>query len=834
MFRFRSTSTTRRALAALVLTPLGALGCSGSSFGAAGTPAPDSGPLVDATDEDGNVVVVSGPDASSQTARDAGTDGAYVDAETGDTGAHDAAEGGPACTPGATTCAGDAVVSCTDAGAWSSPAPCPTGTPYCVGNGACGACMPGATQCSDSTSLQTCLTTGNWSAPTTCAGQACVTGSCGGVCVPGATQCANGGVETCSATGEWGAAAACSQGVCQAGACVGNCTPGSTQCSGNGAQTCGSSGQWGSVSACSGQTCVGGECTGVCAPTQTRCTTGNAVQSCAGAGQWGTATACSNQTCLSGQCQGVCAPGQSQCSGAVPQTCDASSGHWISGSVTAGQCGAVCTPGSLQCSSNGVETCGANGQWSAATACNDQTCVAGVCTGVCAPGQKQCSGNGVESCEANGQWSSASNCTNQTCSNGACEGVCAPGQTQCSGAVPQTCNSTDGQWTSGAITAGKCGAVCAPGAVQCSGNGVETCSSVGQWSGAVACTGQTPLCTSGACAPCTGGTTACDDACVNEQTDPNNCGACGHGCLGGTCAAGTCQPITLVSTSNAAGGNVVVDDTSVYWDNQANQVLSCPLGGGCSSGTVVYAAPENWLLYGLALPSATSPYNGFLYVGSADNTTDLTPYIVQVTKATRATKTTIVNGAIVQPEYLAFDSVNTWLYVSDAGNGTANPGTGGALERFKPDGTQFSVVLGSLDEPWMVQSLAIDSNYVYVSAYASGSVYFCPLSGSCGSGNVALAGLGADVQGIYSDGAHLWATAPGGGTVSECGAGQTCGTPTPVAAGQSDPHSVVADANHVAFPRFRGHPDWREYVRRSDPWRSGSDVRLQISSRRMR
>jgi hypothetical protein len=38
----------------------------------------------------------------------------------------------------------------------------------------------------------------------------------------------------------------------------------------------------------------------------------------------------------------------------------------------------------------------------------------------------------------------------------------------------------------------------------------------------------------------------------------------------------------------------------------------------------------------------------------------------------------------------------------------------------------------------------------------------------------------------------------------------------------------------LAFPRFRGHPDWREYVRRSDPWRSGSDVRLQISSRRMR
>ncbi len=99
--------------------------------------------------------------------------------------------------------------------------------------------------------------------------------------------------------------------------------------------------------------------------------------------------------------------------------------------------------------------------------------------------------------------------------------MCAPGQSQCNGAVPQSCNASDGQWTSGAVTVGQCGAVCTPGAVRCSGNGVETCTSAGQWGGAVSCTGQTPLCLNGACAPCTGGTTACNLVCVDDQTDPS-------------------------------------------------------------------------------------------------------------------------------------------------------------------------------------------------------------------------------------------------------------------------------------------------------------------------
>jgi hypothetical protein len=40
-------------------------------------------------------------------------------------------------------------------------------------------------------------------------------------------------------------------------------------------------------------------------------------------------------------------------------------------------------------------------------------------------------------------------------------------------------------------------------------------------------------------------TVSCDGSCTDTNTDPNNCGACGHNCLGGACVAGQCQPVIL-------------------------------------------------------------------------------------------------------------------------------------------------------------------------------------------------------------------------------------------------------------------------------------------------
>ena len=87
-----------------------------------------------------------------------------------------------------------------------------------------------------------------------------------------------------------------------------------------------------------------------------------------------------------------------------------------------------CTPGQISCLPDGTES-----------ACT------GSCT-PCKPSATQCSGDGaLETCGSNGQWAAAVACTNQTCVSGACAGVCGPGQVNCDGLQPQTCAGS-GQW----------------------------------------------------------------------------------------------------------------------------------------------------------------------------------------------------------------------------------------------------------------------------------------------------------------------------------------------------------------------------------------------------
>jgi hypothetical protein len=58
--------------------------------------------------------------------------------------------------------------------------------------------------------------------------------------------------------------------------------------------------------------------------------------------------------------------------------------------------------------------------------------------------------------------------------------------------------------------------------------------------------------------------TLCSEQCVDLQTDPHDCGACGHDCQGGECSAGQCQSVTL-ATDKGRLMMVVVDGTHVYY-----------------------------------------------------------------------------------------------------------------------------------------------------------------------------------------------------------------------------------------------------------------------------
>jgi hypothetical protein len=62
---------------------------------------------------------------------------------------------------------------------------------------------------------------------------------------------------------------------------------------------------------------------------------------------------------------------------------------------------------------------------------------------------------------------------------------------------------------------------------------------------------------------CGPGVDAGPTGCGDTSSDPNNCGACGHSCLGGACTGGACQPVVLAS--GVCPTSIAVDDANVYF-----------------------------------------------------------------------------------------------------------------------------------------------------------------------------------------------------------------------------------------------------------------------------
>jgi hypothetical protein len=194
------------------------------------------------------------------------------------------------------------------------------GSPACTLLAAGGVCVPGTTQCTSETQIETCSTIGVWTAstcPDACVGTVeTLGGNCGGVCVPGTTECTSGTqVATCNGVGQWSAPTTCSTtcigAVGTVGGNCGGCVPGATQCTSEAdVETCGSNGQWGAPTTCP-DICVGtvgtlgGACGGVCLPGAQQCvqdgdacvvdgvaTCSNDIETCTSSGQWGAATPC--------------------------------------------------------------------------------------------------------------------------------------------------------------------------------------------------------------------------------------------------------------------------------------------------------------------------------------------------------------------------------------------------------------------------------------------------------------------------------------------------------------------------------------------------------------
>lgn len=172
------------------------------------------------------------------------------------------------------------------------------------------------------------------------------------------------------------------------------------------------------------------------------------------------------------------------------------------------------------------------------------------------------------------------------------------------------------------------------------------------------------------------------------MSDPHNCGACGHDCLGGTCTSGVCsatplaggvaktggQPFVVatllaVDAGTQSGLSIVLDQGTLYWSVGTNDLLaagaafaSAPAAARGATPTEIWASSPNnpW-----DTPIGIAFAGGFLYAAYGCNS------IYEMPVPPGAPPTSVYSyGCSVDPADYAFalDQPNGYAYLLDRSN----------------------------------------------------------------------------------------------------------------------------------------------------------------------
>jgi hypothetical protein len=106
-----------------------------------------------------------------------------------------------------------------------------------------------------------------------------------------------------------------------------------------------------------------------------------------------------------------------------------------------------------------------------------------------------------------------------------------------------------------------------------------------------------------------GGSTATSCPGVDLTSDPQQCGSCGHSCLGGSCVAGACQAFKLANVSGQSGFTptaLALDADHVYVgvnpsDSEPGGMFVVPRAGG----TATMLTDKNQIVTALAVTAST-------------------------------------------------------------------------------------------------------------------------------------------------------------------------------------------------------------------------------------
>ena len=427
---------------------------------------------------------------------------------------------------------------------------------------------------------------------------------------------------------------------------------------------------------------------------------------------------------------------------------EAATGDALAPDVEAGgEASAICAPPSLQCDagcvSSDVNNCGACG--------NDCTnlphvsgtvsCTAGACafpSSSCASGWGDCDMNPANGCETD--LSQAADC-------GMCGNACPTDAPNCSG--------SGGSYS--------CANGCmAPTSTLCDGTCVDTTSNASHCGGCPgdACSGVTkgqPACVNSACSiTCNQAYTACPTlaptACVDEQTDTSNCGACNDVCTTPvanaypTCGSGQCGFACNTGYLLCNGTSCVGPDPAGLFVSPGATGTACTASAPC--GTI-----------GAALTLATSSGKTSIYL-------DAGTYSEVVTLG--AANVSIHGG---------------WAYGAAAGTWTNCNGTD-ATSIIAAPATQGATVLASGSGTWTLDTLTIQNE---TTASAGQSLYgVLGTAGALTLTNVSIT--------VAAGGAGASGSQGSSGTVG--GSGCTAGAGGPGSAGS--PGAAAANGTYQA------------------------------------
>jgi kumamolisin len=183
---------------------------------------------------------------------------------------------------------------------------------------------------------------------------------------------------------------------------------------------------------------------------------------------------------------------------------------------------------------------------------------------------------------------------------------------------------------------------------------------------------------------CSGGLSICNGACLDFTSDANNCGACGHGCGGGTCSSGVCQSL-LLGIGFESGG-LAVGGGEAYWTGSNTfdasltgvpAVFAAPTAGG---PTITIQYPYTG---GIALTSDGM----FVYYWTAGSLWKASPTTAPV--ALTAASEPIETGLAVDNQNLYWVDANGNLSQVQLSTGTVSPIQGGVTSGIASDGTNL-------------------------------------------------------------------------------------------------------------------------------------------------